>query len=235
MTFFLAMMVFPDVQKKAQEEIDRVIGSDRLPLTADRDKLPYIEAILKETHRWHQVLPMCVPHASTEEDECRGYRIPKGAVLIANNWYVAQPPGFRCLTNMNRLFMHDPNVYPDPMAFRPERHLDMPGHKAEPNPRNFIFGYGRRICPGRFVADNALFITIAQSLAVFNIEKPYDKERGQVIEPRIEFESGAISHPLPYKASVKPRSERHEILIKATEKDYPWAESDAKVLESLSC
>jgi len=148
MTFFLAMMVFPDVQKKAQEEIDRVIGSDRLPLIADRDKLPYIEALLKETHRWHQVLPMCVPHASTEEDECRGYRIPKGAVLIANNW----------------LFMHDPNVYPDPMAFRPERHLDMPGHKAEPNPRNFIFGYGRRICPGRFVADNALFITIAQSL-----------------------------------------------------------------------
>jgi len=219
MTFFLAMMVFPDVQKKAQEEIDRVIGSDRLPLIADRDKLPYIEALLKETHRWHQVLPMCVPHASTEEDECRGYRIPKGAVLIANNW----------------LFMHDPNVYPDPMAFRPERHLDMPGHKAEPNPRNFIFGYGRRICPGRFVADNALFITIAQSLAVFNIEKPYDKESGQVIEPTIEFEPGAISHPLPYKASIKPRSERHKILIKATEKEYPWAESDAKVLESLSC
>lgn len=89
MTFFLAMMVFPDVQVKAQAVIDRVIGSARLPSNADRAKLPYIEAIVKETHRWHQVLPMCVPNASTEEDVCRGYRIPKGAVLLPNNWSVA--------------------------------------------------------------------------------------------------------------------------------------------------
>lgn len=60
MTFFVAMMVFGDVKKKAQEEIDRVVGSDRLPLAADRGKLQYIKAILKETHRWYQVLPVCI-------------------------------------------------------------------------------------------------------------------------------------------------------------------------------
>jgi cytochrome P450 len=86
MTFFLAVMVFPEVQEKAREEIDHVTGSSRLPTNADRERLPYIEAIMKETHRWHQVLPMCIPHMSIQEDVCRGYRIPKGAVLLANNW-----------------------------------------------------------------------------------------------------------------------------------------------------
>lgn len=86
MTFFLAMLMFPEVQKRAQDEIDNVIGGGRLPTSADRDALPYIEAIMKETHRWHQVLPMCIPHTSTEEDVCRGYRIPKGSILLPNNW-----------------------------------------------------------------------------------------------------------------------------------------------------
>ncbi|KAF2731693.1 cytochrome P450 [Polyplosphaeria fusca] len=215
MTFFLAMIIYPDVQKRAQEEIDRVIGHNRLPAISDRDKLPYIVAVMKETHRWHPVLPMCVPHSSIEEDVFRGYRIPKGSLLIANNW----------------LFTHDPSVFPDPMTFRPERHLDMPDHQAEPDPRDFIFGYGRRICPGRFVADNAVFITIAQTLAVFNIEKPVD-ENGTTVEPRVEFESGTLSRPLPFRASIEPRSKIHEQLIKAAENDYPWEPSDAKELET---
>jgi cytochrome P450 len=215
MTFFLAMIVFPEIQKKAQEEIDRVIGSDRLPVSADRDSLPYIEAMMKETHRWHQVLPMCLPHSSTEEDTYKGYRIPKGSILLPNNWW----------------FTHDPAVYPDPMTFRPERHITTATHKAEPDPRNFIFGYGRRICPGRYVADNALFITIAQSLAVFKIEKPV--ENGKTVEPEVKFEPGTISHPMPFRTSIKPRSERHRELIKKAEEEYPWEEDDAKELEGI--
>lgn len=86
MTFFLAMTLFPEVQKKAQEELDNVIGGSRLPVTADREKLPYIEAVVKETHRWHPVAPMALPHCSTKEDVIRGYRIPKGALLLPNNW-----------------------------------------------------------------------------------------------------------------------------------------------------
>ena len=88
MTFFLAMNAFPEVQKKAQEELDRVIGSGRLPVSADRDNLPYIMAVMKETHRWHPVAPMGLPHTSTAEDVCQGYRIPKGAMLMPNTWYV---------------------------------------------------------------------------------------------------------------------------------------------------
>jgi cytochrome P450 len=86
MTFFLAMSVFPEVQLKAQKELDRVIGSGRLPITSDKIQLPYIEAVVKETHRWHPVAPMALPHCCTEEDTIRGYRIPKGAMVLPNNW-----------------------------------------------------------------------------------------------------------------------------------------------------
>lgn len=117
------------------------------------------------------------------------------------------------------------------MAFRPERFLETPTHKPEPDPRNFIFGFGRRICPGRYVADNALFITIAQTLAVFTIGKLV--ENGKVVEPEIKFEPGMVSHPVPYRISIKPRSKVHEELIKAAEQEYPWEESDAKELENV--
>ena len=118
------------------------------------------------------------------------------------------------------------------MIFRPERFLDTHTHKAETDPRNFIFGYGRRICPGRYVADNALFITIAQSLAVFTIEKPFVD--GKVVKPEVRFEPGIISHPIPYRASIRPRSKAHEELIKAAERIYPWEESDARELENIN-
>jgi cytochrome P450 len=86
--FFLAMMKFPDVQHKAQEEIDRVVGIGRLPSFQDRNELPYIDAIVKEVLRWHPVAPMGLPHMTTEDDVCEGYLIPKGALLLPNIWYV---------------------------------------------------------------------------------------------------------------------------------------------------
>lgn len=82
------MTLNQDVQKQAQEELDRVIGPDRLPLAADKDRLPYIHALMLETHRWHPVAPMGVAHTSVAEDERRGYRIPKGAMMLPNTWYV---------------------------------------------------------------------------------------------------------------------------------------------------
>lgn len=88
MTFFLAIALFPEVQKTAREELDRVLGNGRLPVSADRDTLPYITAVMKETHRWHPIAPMSLPHASSAEDIYGGYRIPKGALLMPNTWYV---------------------------------------------------------------------------------------------------------------------------------------------------
>jgi hypothetical protein len=214
MTFFLAMTLFPSIQIAAQEELDRVVGS-RLPLSSDREKLPYIWAIVQETHRWHPVAPMALPHAATKEDGVRGYRIPMGSLLMANNWW----------------FTHDPAVYPEPMEFKPERFITTPTHAAQPDPRTWTFGYGRRVCPGRYVADNALFLTIAQSLAVFKIEKLV--EGGKVVEPEARFEPGVVSHPVPYRTSITPRSEEHRQRIVAAEKEYPFEKSDAEALKTV--
>ncbi|KAF4473096.1 O-methylsterigmatocystin oxidoreductase [Fusarium albosuccineum] len=210
--FFLAMTIFPDVQKKAQEEIDRVIGHDRLPTSSDRPSLPYIEATVKEVLRWHPVAPMGLPHTSTEDDICEGYFIPKGSMLFANVWH----------------FTHDPEVYDEPMSFKPERFLETEGLETAPDPHMFVFGFGRRICPGRILADNALYLNIAQSLAVFDISRD-----DEAPEPKAEFTPGVVSHPEAFKAVIKPRSSEHENLIRAVEKRFPWEDSDAKILEGM--
>ena len=104
-SFFLAMVLYPEVQKKAQEELDRVVGSDRLPTFADRKNLPYINALVKESIRWHPVAPLgtcpsrlysvytyfliCatgLPHVPIEDSIVNGYFIPKGSIIMANIW-----------------------------------------------------------------------------------------------------------------------------------------------------
>lgn len=84
------MTVFPDVQRKAQEEIDRVVGQNRLPNIADRENLPYVEAVVNEVMRWHPIGPMGLPHGSSEDDVFEGYFIPKEAILLANIWLVSK-------------------------------------------------------------------------------------------------------------------------------------------------
>ena len=85
--FFLAMINFPEAQRRAQAELDAVVGPTRLPGFADRDSLPYVNAVLKECLRWHSVLPLVIPHATTNDEEYNGYRIPAGSVLVPNSWY----------------------------------------------------------------------------------------------------------------------------------------------------
>lgn len=87
-SFFLAMAMHPEVQSKAQAELDAVIGPHRLPCYADRGSLPYIDALMKESLRWQPVLPLGVAHRSTTDDEYRGWFIPKGTLVIPNAWYV---------------------------------------------------------------------------------------------------------------------------------------------------
>lgn len=76
------MTLFPEVQKKAQAELDRVVGPDRLPEYTDIDHMPYIQATLMEALRWMPVLPLSVPLAATDDDEYKGYHIPKGSMII---------------------------------------------------------------------------------------------------------------------------------------------------------
>ena len=82
------MAMYPDVQRKAQAELDAVIGQDRLPRISDMKSLPYVNALIKECSRWIPVAPLGFPRMCTEEDEYKGYHIPKGATVIPNQWSV---------------------------------------------------------------------------------------------------------------------------------------------------
>lgn len=117
------------------------------------------------------------------------------------------------------------------MAFRPERFLNDGGHIPEPDPHTMVFGFGRRICPGRHLADSAIYLTIAKALAAFNMRKLV--ENGKEVEPVVEFQNGVISHPVPFKINVKPRSADYETLIRSVESDHPWEEGNASALEGI--
>jgi cytochrome P450 len=148
MWWMLAMIAFPEAQSKAQAELDSVVGRARLPTFADAPRLPYVSAIIKEVLRWRPVAPLGVPHEAIEDDWYEGMFIPKGATCVANVW--------QC--------NHDRAVFGDDAdEFRPERHLDdkgklIPG-PAETNKEGHVsFGFGRRICVGKHLANESLFI-----------------------------------------------------------------------------
>jgi len=84
--FIQAMLVWPEIQKKAQEEMDRVVGSERLPTIEDYPNLPYIRCCIKESVRWMPTVVLGVPHAALKEDTYMSYTIPKGATIINNVW-----------------------------------------------------------------------------------------------------------------------------------------------------
>ena len=84
----MAMACYPEVQLKACAELDAVVGSGRLPTFADRDRLPYVAAVVKEALRWQSVVPLGLPHRSREDDEFRGYFIPAGSCVVVNLWCV---------------------------------------------------------------------------------------------------------------------------------------------------
>lgn len=213
-SFILAMTLFPAVQKKAKEEISAIIGVDRLPQFEDREKLPYINALVKETLRWIPVVPLALTHVADEEIKYGGFYIPKGTYLVPAVWW----------------FLHDPQTYSDPASFDPDRYLEP---RNEPDPASEAFGYGRRVCPGRYLADESIFLTISRLLAVFDITKAVDKHGKQIdpkIDPRIDVTPGLISRPLEFSYSIKPRSVNHVDLIRSIEADHPWEESDAGLL-----
>lgn len=82
------MTLYPEIQKKAQQELDCVVGNSRLPNFEDRPALPYVNALVQESLRWFPVVPSGIPHVTTDEDVYKGYRIPKGSIIIPNTWYM---------------------------------------------------------------------------------------------------------------------------------------------------
>ncbi|KAG7087487.1 hypothetical protein E1B28_013449 [Marasmius oreades] len=190
LSFILAMVAYPDVQARAQREINEVVGS-RPPEFSERENLPYIEAILSETLRWNPVTPLAVPHRSVNDDVYDGYLIPGGSTVVANAWAV----------------LHDESLYgPDTMRFNPDRFLSKePGQKLPPSPEPIAFGFGRRICPGRHLALNSIWLVMTYLLTSFTMAKELDSD-GKEVEPVIEYSDGLSSHPRPFQCRFIPRS-----------------------------
>ncbi|KAF7980001.1 hypothetical protein HWV62_40098 [Athelia sp. TMB] len=189
-SFILAMVKYPEVQAKAQRELDTVLGPNHLPSFADKDDLPYLSALVKECLRWEVLLPFSLPHLSTADDVYNGYHIPAGTLVLPNTWAI----------------LRDESVYPDAGNFNPDRYLTQEG-KLDTSVRDpeAAFGYGRRICPGRHMAQESIWLTAGSILACFNIEKSVDIH-GNVIEPSGKYLSGLIRQPEPFSCSIKPRS-----------------------------
>ena len=150
--WMLAMLAYPETQAHAQAELDAVVGCARLPTFADHSHLPYIRAMVKETIRWRPVGPLAMYHWSTEDDWYEGMFIPKGTICIPNVWH------------MNR----DPELFgKNTEHFDPRRYLYASGDSApgmsdiKEQQGHSSYGFGRRNCIGRYMADNSLFINIA--------------------------------------------------------------------------
>ncbi|KAJ7496460.1 cytochrome P450 [Mycena latifolia] len=197
-TFILAMLANPEAQKKAQAELDSVIGTGHLPDFTDAAALPYVSAVVKEVLRWRNVAPIAIPHYLSIDDEYRGYRIPAGSIVIGNAWAI----------------LNDEDVYPDPHTFKPQRFLG-DEYPTVQDPEMAAFGFGRRICPGRHMAVSSLWITIASILATMDIQKARDAH-GKELEPSYEYFPGLISAPLPFECSITPRSAHAAEAIHAT-------------------
>ncbi|KAH9163803.1 cytochrome P450 [Lactarius sanguifluus] len=202
-SLFLALILYPEVQKRAQAELDSVISRDRLPTYDDRPHLPYIEAMSKELMRWRMVTPLGVPHSPTNDDFYKGYFIPKGAVVIANGWAV----------------LHDPEQYPDPEAFNPGRFLNEDGTFRDDPMISLAFGAGRRLCPARHLVDVILFVVTASVLSVFNVTRAKDKDGNEipVAVPPVESVLPDVTVWVPgFECGITPRDKVAEDLIRAS-------------------
>ena len=162
--WMLAMLAYPETQARAHEELDAVVGRARLPTFADYPHLPYIRAMVKEALRWRPVAPQGVPHRTTMDDWYEGMFIPKDTICIQNIWL------------MNR----DPELFgKNTEHFDPARYLDdsgeiAPGISEIKEQGHFTYGFGRRNCVGRHMADNSLFINIAVMLWATKLDRKKD-------------------------------------------------------------
>ena len=170
MWWVLVMMAHPDIQKRAQDELDVVVGRFRPPTFADVPNLPYIQAMVKEALRWRAVVSLGAPHSAMEDDWYEGMFIPKGTICLANLWHCN----------------HDPAFYGDDAAqFNPRRYLGehsrlFPGPVETHEDGHSTYGFGRRACVGKHAANDSLFISMATVLWAMRLECPRDESGKEV-------------------------------------------------------
>ncbi|KAK0223130.1 cytochrome P450 [Armillaria fumosa] len=203
-SLILALVEFPEAQRKAQEEIHKIVGDQRLPALDDFTDLPYIQAVIKETHRFRPVAPIAIPHGTLAAEEYRGYMIPKGATIFVNTWGI----------------FHDPDVYDEPEDFNPDRYLltehgTKLGVDDSAFRSNLAFGSGRRICPGIHLANNSLMLNTMNLIWAFQFSRAEDSVTNATLPIDIfNYEKGILTAPRPFPCRITPRSEGKAKLIK---------------------
>ena len=150
------MMKKPEVMKKAQEELERVVGKNNIVEESHIHQLPYLDAVMKEVLRLHPVLPLMVPHCPSEPCVVGGYTIPKGSRVFVNVWAIHR----------------DPSIWENPLEFCPERFLDGKGDYSGKDFNYFPFGSGRRICAGIAMAESMVMFSLASLLHSFDWKLP---------------------------------------------------------------
>ncbi|XP_036600751.1 cytochrome P450 2B4-like isoform X1 [Trichosurus vulpecula] len=180
----LLLLKYPRVAEKVQEEIDQVIGRNRLPEIKDRAKMPYTDAVIHEIQRFSDLLPMGVPHSVTQDTSFRGYLIPKGTAV------------YPVLSTV----LHDPRYFKKPYAFDPNHFLDAQGSLKKSEA--FIpFSSGKRICLGEGIARMELFLFLTTILQNFSLSSSMDPDSID-LTPRL---SGVGNVPPIYQLRFHPR------------------------------
>ncbi|KAG1748508.1 cytochrome P450 [Suillus paluster] len=149
----MAAAMFPEEQAKVQAELDAVVGSHRAPTFADEQSLPRLHAFISEALRWRPLMPGGVAHRTVKEVVWGNYCIPAGTTVFGSHWCISR----------------DPDVFPDPHEFKPQRWIDDQG-RVKDDLKFFVFGFGRRVCPGQHVATRSIFINSALILWAFQLK-----------------------------------------------------------------
>ncbi|ROV91045.1 hypothetical protein VMCG_09608 [Cytospora schulzeri] len=202
MQWFSALIpAYPQIQKRAQEELDRVVGRDRLPNVEDEARLPYVHAIVKEVERCHNPFWLGTPHVASEDFTYKGKFIPKDTVLVLNTWTMH----------------HDEKRHPNPMEFDPDRYINDPltasqsSNLVDPYERDhWMFGAGRRICPGMVVAEREIWLTISRLIWAFTLEQV----PGHPIDLK-EYDGLSGRSPVPFYIKLIPRHENVKKVLNA--------------------
>ncbi|KAL7889766.1 hypothetical protein AOLI_G00020240 [Acnodon oligacanthus] len=173
---------FPDLQKRLQEEIDKVLDRSCLPTIEDQPRLPYVMAFIYEVMRFTSFIPLTIPHSTTNDTSVDGYPIPKGTVIFINQW------------TLN----HDPTKWDQPEIFNPQRFLDENGALNKDLMSSvLIFSLGKRRCIGEELSKMQLFLFTALLVHQCNFvgEKPLT----------MDYQYGLTLKPSPFKVSVSLR------------------------------
>ncbi|KAJ4246879.1 hypothetical protein NW762_013431 [Fusarium torreyae] len=203
-TFIFAMCAFPEVQKKAQAYIDKVVG-ERLPDWDDEPDLRYVRACVEETLRWRTVTILGgIPHAPIQDDIYRGYHIPKGTWITGNMWSIHR----------------NPSCFPGPDVYRPERFMDRDQEPPFPVKKGHsAFGWGRRQCSGQPLAEQGLFLTFARLLWTFDMKPALRADGTEEKLDIFAFTESENMRPEPFRVRFIPRSESRKKFVLAEAKE----------------